>query len=229
MGDSLYTPHIFHINLIMKNLILIIVLAICLNLVASNKQNQYSSSNSDLNYLYRTLSDSMISLIENKPMILYMCGHHAHVWSVIIINENKYQIVCGRGNSRGVNTIYKPIEPHLFDTTSFFSAHKEIISWGFDTMPYQAHRMKAIRSSEFILYNGNLSTISMDSTKSFNSNYAIAFSGPDSIEFNSKFHKLKEVMLWLAFPLIREYTPDSVFMIRKTNTRNYLQNYQFYD
>ncbi|MCM1067400.1 MAG: hypothetical protein NC418_07505 [Muribaculaceae bacterium] len=198
----------------MKKLTLIIALILCLDLVASSSQNKALSNNADLNLLYLTSSDSLLSVIEDTPMILYMSGHNAHIWSVVSIKGGGYHIISGRINPYGKNVIYEPNESNVIDTVAFLSAHKEILSWGFDTLPSKARNMRSLGATEYSPFSSNLSIVGLDSVDSFNSRNVKVFSGPDSVVFNEKFKKLNYLMFWLAEPLVRKYTPDSVFISR---------------
>jgi len=180
--------------------------------MSSRTPNLGYSDNNSLNLLSRTSSDSILSTIDNKPIILYMAGHHAHIWSIIIKNDEKFQALSGRVNSYGENIISKPIESNLFDSVAFFSKYKHLLLWGFDSLTIEVQRMKPIKKNVYNPIYSSLFVFPLNTAPSFDLNDAVTFAGPDSIEFNKKIDSLSLLMYWIAEPLIRPYTPDSLYI-----------------
>lgn len=193
----------------MKNLICILALLCGLDLIALDSPK--SSENPSLNSIYRTSSDSLNSIIMDGQKILYMSGDRAHIWSLVLKENNGFKIISGRIDEFGKNNFYEQTGSYVIDTIGFLSAYDEILSWGLDSLPTQSQTMKAVYRKGYWPFYTSLSIVRQDSTE-FDSRDAIAFSGIDSVAFNKKFNNLTGIMRWLAQPQIRVYTPDSIYI-----------------
>jgi len=90
----------------MKNAILIILFGfVILTLISlkSPQSNSYDIDGYDLlhNNLSDILPDSLHSIIKNKPYIVYISGHTAHIWSIIVKDGEKFSALSGRINAYG--------------------------------------------------------------------------------------------------------------------------------
>ena len=198
----------------MKKILLLILSVFYINLMASDNADS-GYYNSGLHLLKSTLPDSVLSIIDGKPIILYMSGHYAHIWAIILEEENKYEILGGRIDPFGINKRYESVESGIIDTTAFLYANREFLTWGFDSAIIQSKRMKPLDDKIYNALSGNLSIIKNDSIETFTTKNKIVFTGPDSVNFNSKLNKLSHIMYWLAEPHIRKYTADSVYIINR--------------
>lgn len=70
--------------------------------------------------------------------------------------------------------------------------------------------MKRISRAPYVTFYTNLSIINSEGVNVFNSDDVVAYSGPDSLCFNKKYHKLCLIMRWLSDTNIRQYIPDLV-------------------
>ncbi len=197
----------------MRRLVLYPVATIVTALLFSlNSPNSNSSNNSDLNFLKRTIPDSVLTMIEDKPMILYMTGNHAHLWSAIIKNDRSFLAMNGRIDSQGKNTIANYLESNNIDSLALFSRYQDLILWGLDSLPSEVKRMVCKKSQVNTLFYQTINIIQTKPQSSYQSDTNVIFSGNDSIGFNKKFKSLSYLMFWLAEPLVRPYSPDSIYL-----------------
>ena len=160
--------------------------------------------------LRNVLPDSVYSLLKGKSVIFYSYGHYGYSWSLIAKMDSGYQALSGRVSYVGELHFNKPTESSQFDTTHLFSQNNALFSWGFDTLASKIRSMKKISREPYVTFYTNLSIINSDGVNVFNSDDAVAYSGPDSLCFNKKYHRLCLIMRWLSDTNIRQYIPDSV-------------------
>lgn len=168
-----------------------------------NKCNQYD-------VLRQSLPDSVYSLLKGKSVIFYSYGHYGYSWSLIAKMDSGFQAFSGRVGYGGEHHFNKPSESNQFDTTHLFSKNQTLFSWGLDTIASKIKNMKKISRDPYVTFYTNLSIINSEGANIFNSDDAVAYSGPDSLSFNIKYNKLCLIMRWLSDSNIRQYIPDSV-------------------
>lgn len=195
-----------------KASICLVIMIFGMTLMSSNFCNSAGSDNADLNFICRHLSDSVQSIIVDKPAIVYTCGHNAHVWSVIVKRDDGYKVLAGRVSPEGVNKIYDSKESNMFDTVALMTKYKPLMAWAIDSLPLQAQLMKSINKYEYNPLHPSLNVIPYGSELSYHSDVDVVFAGPDSVEFNRKINALSALMVWLAEPLFRPYSSDSVYI-----------------
>ena len=154
------------------------------------------------------LPDIIYKSIENNPFILFTYGHYGYSWSIVARIDNRYQAFSGRVGYCGDKYLSSSKPVNEFDTTSFFIANGTIFEWAFDSIAYLAKDMKEIPRETFVTVYENLSVFNSNRELTFSSLDTQTYSGPDSVKFNSSFHRLSLLMRWLADPEIRKYLPD---------------------
>lgn len=173
----------------------------------------YSNSNPEkTNYegiLYRSLPDSLFPLLENRPVIFYSYGHYGHSWSLIVKTDTNYRTFSGKVDYSGMRHFNETKRSDQFDTARLFSKNQAILSWGFDTISAEINKMKKVKREHYVTTYTDLSVFNSTGINTFSSDDAVAYSGPDSISFNKKFHKLCLIMWWLSDSKIRQYIPES--------------------
>lgn len=167
-----------------------------------------SGKRSCLNTLCSGLPRTICQSIENHPFILFTYGHYGYSWSIVARIDNRYQSFSGRVKYCGDTYLTTSTPAIEFDTIHFFTANETIFEWAFDSIASLAKDMKAIPHDTFATVYENLSVFNSDGEITFSSHDSQRFSGPDSIKFNSSFHRLSILMRWLADPEIRKYLPD---------------------
>lgn len=169
----------------------------------------YSKNNPNESPISGILPDTILLLVENRPIIFYSYGHYGYSWALVTKIDNNIQAFSGRTFYSGDKLLTEPSKLNQFDSTDFFSANEALISWGFDSIDSEGLKMRSIKREHYVSVNENLSVINTDGVCVFDSDDAQAFSGPDSLEFNKKFHKLCLQMRWLSEPEIRPFIPKS--------------------
>ena len=193
----------------MKKLLFLAIAIFCITLLlASEKPISNSDNDESENILCRSLPDSIYSLVKNRPVIFYSYGHHGYTWAMIANIDGNLRAFSGRigYDSRYLN---ESTEDDRFDSTLLFSKNRALFSWGFDTIPTKSGVMRKVDREHYITFYTDLSIFNSEGNNVFNSNDAVAFSGPDSINFNQKFNRLSLIMYWLSFHKIREYIPEA--------------------
>lgn len=160
------------------------------------------------NALFNGLPDIICKSIENKPFILFTYGHYGYSWSIVARIDNRYRAFNGRVGYYGDKFLSSSPPVNEFDSTSFFIANGTIFEWAFDSIAYLAKDMKEIPYEAFVTVHENLSVFNNNGELIFNSLDTQSYSGPDSVKFNSSYHRLSLLMRWLADPEIRKYFPD---------------------
>lgn len=194
----------------MKKIFLIIAVFFCLtlSLPSRNPVSDFNECNRD-EILRQSLTDSLYSLLKGKPVIFYSYGHYGYSWSLIAKMDSAYQAFSGRVGYGGERHFSKPTESNQFDTTHLFFKNRALFSWGLDTIASEIKSMTKISREPYVTFYTNLSIINSEGVNVFNSDDAVAYSGPDSLCFNKKYHKLCLIMRWLSDTNIRQYIPDS--------------------
>ena len=180
-----------------------------MSLTSRNVASNFNKCNED-EISRNVLPDSVYSLLKGKSVIFYSYGHHGYSWSLIAKMDSGYQAFSGRVGYGGENHFNKPTDSNQFNTTLLFSKNHALFSWGLDTIAHEIKSMKKISRETYVTFYTNLSIINSDGVNVFNSDDAVAYSGPDSLCFNKKYHKLCLIMYWLSNTNIRQYIPDSV-------------------
>lgn len=194
----------------MRKIVLIIGLSVCFILSWAYKNPSYNEDNSDMALLYRILPDSIHSMLHNKPILFYSYGHYGYSWAIATKTEDNIRVFSGRVSYSGDCYLENPRGRNRFDSAAFFLANKSLLSWGIDSISTESLTMKPIKCDSCISIHSILSVIDSCGKTVFNSDNTIAFSGPDSLKFNNKFHKLCLIMRWLSDPEIRPYITDSM-------------------
>lgn len=196
----------------MKRILLIIGgLFICSFLATSYKRPKIDRYDSTaINLIYRTLPDSLISLTEKYPMVFYSRGHYGQSWMLLTKVNNHFRVYSGSIDYAGNRNLTEAISLSQFDSCAFFCANKSLLSWTFDTFVTKSLKMIPIKNKPYMTIYKTISVINPYSDVEFTTDCSVTFSGPDSLEFNNKFHKLCLIMQWLSEPRIRQYIPDSV-------------------
>ncbi len=161
------------------------------------------------NILYKSLPDSLYSLLKDKSVIFYSYGHYGYSWSLIAMIDSSYRAFSGIVDYSGNRHLNETTGYSQFDTALLFSKNRVLLLWGFDTISTEINHMKKVRREPYVTFYTDLSVINSDGKNVFSSDDAIAYSGPDSISFNKKFHKLCLIMRWLSDAKFRQLMPDS--------------------
>ena len=195
----------------MKKILFVIAAFLCitLSLKSSSVASDVNKCNQD-EILRDVLPDSVYLLLKGKSVIFYSYGHYGYSWSLIAKMDSGYQTFSGRVGYDGERHFNKPTESNQFDTTLLFSKNHALFSWGLDTIASEIKSMKKVSREPYVTFYTNLSIINSDGVNVFNSDDAVAYSGPDSLFFNEKYHKLCLIMRWISDTNIRQYIPDSV-------------------
>ena len=196
----------------MKKLIIcpILILSISLFSVLANPNSSLSNNAYYKVTAQKVLPDSLFILIKDKPIIYYYRGHNSHTWSLLVKTDSSYRIYSGISNYYGVQYYDRISDSTSFDTLKLLSLNEALLSWGLDTMPAEAINMEKVHWPQYFPIYTSLSVFNAEGVEEFDSDDAIAFSGGDSITFNTKFHKLSLIMWWLSAPKIRPYIPEEL-------------------
>ena len=159
--------------------------------------------------IYNILPDTIVPLVENRPMLLYCYGHYGYSWSLVTKIEKEFRVFSGRVNYIGEQILRENTISNKNDSIKFFSANEDLLSWGFDSIAIESSKMKPDKGKHFVTVYESLYVIDSMGKCVFDSDNAQQFLGPDSVEFNKKFHKLSLIMWWLSDSSIRKYIPDS--------------------
>lgn len=159
--------------------------------------------------LKRILPDSLDYLVKDRQVILYTYGHYGYSWAMITRIDSVFQAFSGRVSYGGKTALTTPCESNKIDSARLFSANRDLLLWGFDTMPTELSKMKEVKSERYVTFYRELLAYDSEGINVFNSNDAIAYSGPDSMIVNQKFHKLCLMMRWLSDTMLRQYIPES--------------------
>ncbi len=149
------------------------------------------------------LPDSIKEEIADKKFVIFSYGHHGVVWSLIYQNCDSYQILSG--TTRQI----KPNRNEKIDTGVIIKRNKALLEWALDTLPILSEKMEPQYRDAYSPFYSCLDIYKPDKGVVFESNAAIGFSGPDSIDFNKKFDKMCYLMRWLSSSDIRKYLPDT--------------------
>lgn len=190
----------------MKKLLLII-LFIWVAISSVCMPESQMSDNSSTRILREILPDSVYLSFKNKPMIFFSYGHYGYSWSIISVGFDDFTTCSGKVGYHGESTLVEQSEAIQIDSVLFFSENSKLILWGVDSLSVKAAEMTPLKRDTFMTIYSFLSIIDSDGKETFNSDDAIGFSGPDSLEFNHNFHRLWLIMYWLAEPNIRRCIP----------------------
>lgn len=189
----------------MKKILVLILVALCIDFSFVFGLSKSDSDNDNAeNIVCRSLPDTVYSLLKNKPVIFYSYGHYGYSWSLIAKTDSVYRAFSGGVDYGGGIHVNDSSESDQFDTTLLFSKYRNLLSWGFDTLSSEVSNMKKVKRKQYVTFYTNLSVINSDGISMFSSDDAVAYSGPDSVEFNKKFHKLGLIMWWISSSKIRQ-------------------------
>lgn len=190
----------------MKKILLFIVVMVGFTMSAAYQDSMSDSGKSvEMKRFRRILPDSIYTMIENRPVLFYFYGHHGYSWCVITRCGNRYSIYRGRVNEGRDEHLAEPLIFNHSDSVTFFSEHEALLSWGFDSLPVEVSKMKPVKSeSLFLGYWESLELVDSCGKCIFDSDNTRSFSGPDSVNFNKKFHRLAFTMTWLSAPIFQE-------------------------
>lgn len=132
------------------------------------------------------INDTVLNIIDGKKFLYYTTGHHYHNWSMVIPRDDYYVILSG-------NTW----EKNLCVDTVFSSS---VLKWGLDSLELYCNKMTPIKRTKYVSGYNQLALISFDNKVVCNYCNIIGFSGPDSVVFNKKYHRLGYLMFYAAAP-----------------------------
>lgn len=194
----------------MKKILLFFVTVITLtSLSALNQPPNLDNINSE-HIVYNSLPDSLHRFIKNRSLIFYSYGHYGYSWSLIVKMDSSYKIFSGRVDYSGYRHLNATKEINQIDTAMLFYKNNDLFSWGFDSISTEIKSMKKIKQEPYTTIYSDLSVYNQEGERIFGSDDAIAYSGPDSISFNKKFHKLCAIMRWISDSKFRQYVPDPI-------------------
>lgn len=132
--------------------------------------------------------DSIPDIIEGKEFLYYTTGHHGHIWSLAVPEENHYIIVSGntRTNVCRIDTLSK---------------NESTLKWGLDTMALYSHKIKPVARSSYWPFYEQLTLFSSHGEIIFDCTNTNTYICTDSVTFNKKLKELKYLMYWLATPI----------------------------
>lgn len=194
----------------MKKYILIICL-ICSFLISAQKEEVTPSYDFSLKTrLYKILPDSIYTIIEDNPIIFYSndSSVYGSFWSLIVYTDNNYCVYSY--NPFPYHRYIKRVKFDPADSASFFSANQVLFEWGFDTLAIKMQKMKAIEPKAETSIHDTITVIKNWDKGAYSTHGITEFSGPDSVNFNNKLHKLILTMCWLSDDDIRNQLPDSI-------------------
>lgn len=153
----------------------------------------------------RIIPDSIYQLTDKKAIITYNVGHHGYNWSIIVKNDTTFETYSG-STHYGSQKITVNIKENQFDTIHFFNTYKDLIQWGFDSLPIRIKDMEPIQSTDYPPFHAALRVFDEQRCEEvIISNRVKSYSGVDSVNFNVKLENLRFLMDWLAVPEIRTY------------------------
>lgn len=203
----------------MKKILLLIFVFLCFCFSAA----QYRNSSSSCDYkmktrMYILLEDSLYQILNNNPTIYYQnqTDHSSSVDCSILTRVNgSYMIFISSFDTRRSKRYWGGVKRINFDkadSSAFFSANKAIIDWGLDSLSGEALIMSRINIKNPRSIKDSISVLTDWNKKPFTTRKAVIFSGPDSIEFNRKYHKICLIMRWFSDDNLRTYLPDSIMI-----------------
>lgn len=190
----------------MKKILLFIVVMVGFTMSAAYQEPISDSGMTvEMKRLRRILPDSIYTMIENRPVLFYFYGHHGYGWCILTRAGTGYRIYRGRVYEGRDEQLAEPLTFNHSDSVTFFSEYEALLSWGFDSIPVEASKMKPVKAEPLFLgYWESLELVDSCGRCIFDSGNARSFSGPDSVNFNKKFHKLVFAMTWLSAPIFQE-------------------------
>ena len=145
------------------------------------------------------LNDSVAHLTKGKNFLYYTKGHHGHIWSVVI-PENDYYIISS-GNTR--NNDFR------IDTISL---DIQVLRWGLDTMSLYSNKMGQGENLTYSPFYERLVLFSSQNKIIFDCSNSDIYRGPDSAAINKSLNELKYLMYWIALPVdIQKKLPSPAF------------------
>ena len=132
--------------------------------------------------------DSITDILEDKEFLYYTKGHQGHIWAIVVSENDHFIIVSGntRNNNCHIDTI---------------SIKESVLKWGLDTLPQYCHKMQPVVSSSYCPFYERLVLFSSTKKIIFDCTETNTYSGPDSVNFNTKLNELKYLMYWFATPI----------------------------
>lgn len=181
----------------MKYLVIVCSLIICVSVCNSQLNNTQDLHNEYENFIRINIpNDTILNLINENTFLYYTKGHHGHIWSLIIKDNNHYILVAGstRNNNHHIDTLF---------------IDKPVLTWGMDSLAMSCHKMKPVYRKSFWPFYERLVLFSAEKAKIFDCTNALCYSGIDSASFNEKLNRLKYYMYWIAAPIeVQEKLPD---------------------
>ena len=197
----------------MKKILLFIVLLMGLTLSAPSKESMSLNSHipANDNLLRRILPDSIYSIVDKRQTLFYFFDGFGSVWSLLTKTDTGFIAFRGvRQSSKYGKDLVEPIGFNQNDSMRFFAANRALFLWGLDTFPKEVSKMEPIIDTMYNPFFPRLILFDSIGIRVFGPDKVIAFSGSDSVTFNDKYLHIKQLMLWLSFPRLREYFVDSV-------------------
>ena len=167
--------------------------------------------------MYILLKDSLYQILNNNPTIYYQnqTDHSSSVDCSILTRVNGSYMIFKSGFDTRRRKKYwsvRKIKFDIADSSAFFSANKAIIDWGLDSLLEEALNMSPIDIQNTRSVKDSISVLNDWNKKPLTTRKAVIFSGPDSIEFNRKYHKICLIMRWFSDDNLRTYLPDSIII-----------------
>lgn len=113
-----------------KILIVFGIFICCLMISAYRNPTIYFNNNLIDSELSLTIPDSILLLVENRPIIFYSYGHYGYSWSLLTKLDNDIKAFSGRTTYSGNKLSAELSENNKFDSIELFSANERLITWG---------------------------------------------------------------------------------------------------
>lgn len=155
--------------------------------------------------------ECVFKIAEGNPTIWYISGYRSYQWPLLTKTKDGIKGFCGKS---GYTSDLSLCKLHLSPTDSiaFFESNKALINWGFDSLTIESVNMKPHYNAQPSPRYENLGVIFSPPGLTFNSEFVVQFSGPDSIYFNNQLNRLMLIMLWLSSPEIRKHIPEKLII-----------------
>ena len=174
----------------MKSLFIVFILIIIFQLRASKSSQQDCETKMDDKEFFLSLNninDTISDIINNKKFLYYITGHHGHIWSIVIPQNDYYILYAGdtRSNRFRCDTIL---------------TNDSALIWGMDSLPLYCHEMKPIHRDIYWPFYKRITLFSADKEKIYDYSDVIGFDGVDNESFNIKYNRLLYYMYYHATP-----------------------------
>ena len=156
--------------------------------------------------------EKLMSYLDTGQYIVYAGGHHGSFW--VAISRDSSGFTFHSDNIFPYDSKSRDYYP--FDTAAFVTKFKEILDWGFDSLPILSkHVQSIIPQTDTYVSSRTTLTVVKNQTIQFetDSRKHDFISGSDSINFSRKLKRLYNLMYYPAWIGDRSEiaTPDEVF------------------